>query len=51
MCVHFFIAFKLNERNKLMNINGWEMKAKGFHKSNKSIDFPLKVVCLDLQAS
>lgn len=35
--VHFYEAFKFNERNKLMNKNGWEEKAKGFHKSNGTV--------------
>lgn len=37
--VHFYVVFKFNERNKLMNKNGWEEKAKGFHKSNGTLSF------------
>lgn len=37
--VHFYVVFKFNEHNKLMNKNGWEEKAKGFHKSNGTLSF------------
>lgn len=37
--VHFYVLFKFNERKELVNKNGWEEKAKGFHKSNGTLSF------------